>query len=259
MPAFFQGSLGRPFDSIGQLMQYPPDAKTSSDASQTIFLNVSRDGAGRSRFTFRFLNGGPGEMVYVMDPVAGCFFAWNEVASWETDAKTKPAGLEAKVRCNARGVAVPVGPRWDDLNDDEKAQIAKAGADKLQFVNERVGEGKVGERYGEQVSTVKYARYAVHAGGNGKAGKRVKVAELWYSPELDMVVKVTRPPAGRAKTNGSKVKDEEPEELLVLDLNSIQVGEPPEEFYPPYGYEIKVDETLLPPFAPVPVEAAPVK
>ena len=107
------------------------------------------------------------------------------------------------------------------------------------------------------MATVKYVRYALHTSEQGTAGKKVKVAELWYSPALDMVVKATRPPAGGAKTDDSKLKGEEPEDLLALELNSIEVGEPVEDFYPPYGYQIKVDETLLPPFAPA--KTAPTK
>jgi hypothetical protein len=124
-------------------------------------------------------------------------------------------------------------------------------------VNERVGEEKVGDRDAGQVVAVKYARYAVYAGENGSPNKKVKVEELWYSPELDMVVKLAVVPKGEAM--GKEAQEKAQVTLPVLEINSIQVGEPPEDFYPPYGYEIKVDETLSPPFAPVPAKAAPVK
>ena len=255
MPAFYSESAGKPYDAVATLRQYGPDAKTSSDVAQTAFVSVSRDSEARIRLTLRFLNGGPGQVVYVLDPVAGCIFAWYEMPAYEGDARTKPTGKEAKVRCNARGVAVPAALRWDEPNDDEKAQIAAAGPDKLQFVNERVGEEQVGDRGEGQVATVKYARYAVHTSENGRPGKKVKVEELWYSPELDMVVKVALAP----RTSGPTAKGKEQDLLPVLEFNSVEMGEPPEDFYPPYGYEIKVDETLLPPFAPAPAKADPAK
>jgi hypothetical protein len=255
MPAFYRESAGKPYDAVATLRQYGPDAKTSSDVAQTAFVSVSRDSEARIRLTLRFLNGGPRQVVYVLDPVAGCIFAWYEMPAYEGDARTKPAGKEAKVRCNARGVVVPGAPRWDEPNDDEKAQIAAAGPDKLQFVNERVGEEQVGDSGEGQVATVKYARYAVHTSENGRPGKKVKVEELWYSPELDMVVKVALAP----RTSGPTAKGKELDLLPALEFNSVEMREPPEDFYPPYGYEIKVDETLLPPFAPAPAKADPAK
>jgi hypothetical protein len=258
MPTFYQGPKGMPFDAMGELLQYGQDAQTTSDATQTIFLNWSRDGEGRARLTFRFLNGGSGPSVYVLDPVAGCIFYWNEDAYGASGGQSRDEKPVAKVRCNAHGVRMPAAPRWDDLNETQKAQVAKAGASALQFVNEKVSEERVGAHDADGVDAVKYARYEVHAAVGGKPAVKTEIEAVWYAPALDSVVKASLMPkvnavkAASANKKGEAGSDEKPELLELLDMYSIWVGEPVEDFYPPHGYAIEVDESLLPPFAPVP-------
>jgi hypothetical protein len=92
---------------------------------------------------------------------------------------------------------------------------------------------------------------------DGGVKKKEKLNEFWYAPELDSIVEATRVPKRQpAKKAGGAKKgagdEEKAEDLRLFWMDSIWMGEPLEDFYPPHGYAIEVDETLLPPFAPVP-------
>jgi hypothetical protein len=265
MPTFSLGPRGKPFYAMGRINVYPPEDKPTY-GTQTIFFDLSVDGESRVRFKFRFLNGGDIEPVYVMDPVAGCIFQWSTLEPW-IYAKRANVEKKAKVRCQAHGVVLPPRPRWDAPNPDEQAQIAKVGADKLHFIHEKVGKETFGGHQwtmggardaGDAVDAVKYAEYAVYAATEGKPEKKVLVGEKWFAEVIDEVVRATMmPPAtGVAKAGKAGAKRDAPEPRVRFEMNAFELGEPVEEFYPPHGYAIEVDQTILPPFAPAPPKAA---
>jgi hypothetical protein len=262
MPAFFDGPKGKPFQAKGQWMQYGPEVGGNRGAMQIWSFDLAQDSEGRARLRVAAANGAQAAVTYVLDPVAGCVFFWPEEPFQGIGSAAKTRKPMARVRCNARGVAMPKAPPWDDLNDDEKAERTNElrqmyldekgseAAETLKFVNEKVSEGMFGNAGTSGVKAIKYAHYEMHVGKDGTVRDKVKTEELWYAPELDLVVKTRIIPKVTARDRHPHGPSLGPH--TVFEMTSIEVGEPKGDFYPPYGYAIEVDQRLLPPFAPTP-------
>jgi hypothetical protein len=237
VPGMYAGRTGLAFATGAEMYEDKPDSTGEMEAEESMTATLARDSQGRVRVAYGYKPPSHGmyrsevigSLVYVIDPVSHCMFSW-------FDGSLTPKPPTAKVRCSGKAATLPPSPGWEEPVGEEKDEIAKAlatGAGTLRFVDVKTGEDVV-----NGVAAVVYRRYAVTTEAGGRETRK-DVGGRWYVASLDEVVKATQ--------MLPKAKGKKPEDFEMFEMYGLRPRESDTEFYPPRGYVILVDQTLLPP------------